>query len=111
MTPTSEARADRHAAHHFLRLMIVQTTAVLALIVLVFVLANQGRQELGQTIVRGCELAKLDRRANAAGWRSAEVARRTSATRNDIRAANRYRDIAEALEARSRIDCRTVYRP
>lgn len=53
----------------------------------------------------GCERAKVDRTANADGWRTAEAARRASGTSSDIVAADRYQRVAESLEARSRISC------
>jgi hypothetical protein len=63
----------------------------------------------------GCERAKLDRSAQADGWRTAERARWSSFARDgqvgDFAAAISYGLIVRSLESRtgSRLDCRAEY--
>lgn len=68
-----------------------------------------GRVRLREGQLAGCERGKLDRAANAAGWRTAERARRATGTPTDLAAADRYSAIAAGLEQRSRIDCARVF--
>lgn len=53
-----------------------------------------------------CERNKLDRKANASGWRIAQEARRKS---GDISIAIRYGNLARGLERRARLDCKKTY--
>jgi hypothetical protein len=77
-----------------------------------------GRQNVVDDQRRDCARSKLDRRANATGWRTAEAARRLTANNPEIEtterraaavAAARYKEVADALDARSRIDCREAF--
>lgn len=67
--------------------------------------AREQQRELVHSQRRGCERSKLDRAANASGWRTAEHARRASGTPDDLMAARRYAQIATGLEDRARVDC------
>lgn len=79
-------------------LMIIQ----LGVIFYIGLSSYQGRQDLVKTQRAGCSRGKLDRAANAQGWRIAEEARRAD---GQLVVAKAYSDIAEELEERSRIDC------
>lgn len=72
------------------------------LVVYVFYQSYEGRETVVHAQRAGCERSKNDRKANAAGWRIAEKARRDG---GQILVANHYRDIASQLEKRSRIPC------
>lgn len=100
---------DRERERVYLRVAVLQMVATLALVLVVFYTAAQGREDLRQSQLRGCERGKLDRSANALGWRTAEHARRASGTPDDIKTANRYARIAGGLELRSRIDCARAF--
>lgn len=104
-----ERRGMRRSLKFFLRITIGQFIATVTLIVLVFVFAAQARDALHESQLRACERGKLDRTANALGWRTAEAARRASGTKSDLRAADAYAQIAEGLERRSRIDCEKAF--
>lgn len=69
----------------------------------------QGRVELVHSQRAGCERGKLDKRANARGWRAAEAARVASGTPNDLKAAHKYAVIAYGLEQRARIPCSRAF--
>lgn len=81
------------------------------MIVVFYVVAQSydGRVEIRNNAYAGCQRGQLDRVANAAGWRTAEAARRASGTPADLVAAARYARIAGGLERRSRIDCSDAY--
>lgn len=100
---------NRHVA---LGLVIIVTA--------VFWQSYQGRQALIESQRGGCERGKKDRTQNARGWRTAEVARRESATDMskppkirlaDAAAALKYDRIATDLESRAdgNLDCQTVF--
>ena len=84
--------------------MLVVTGLIVQILVIgyVFYQSYQGRVEIVHAQRAGCERSKLDRNANAGGWRIAEAARRAEG-QTDV--ANHYAAIAAGLEARSRIDC------
>jgi len=65
-----------------------------------------GRSELRNSQVAGCERGKLDREANAAGWRIAQAARLAD---GQFAVAKKYGQIAAGLEQRARIDCEKRY--
>lgn len=98
-----------HAARsilHYLSLL----TAVIAVVWGYTVWQSfEGRRDLVGSQRSGCERGKLDRLANAEGWRAAETARRASGTVNDLRAARKYQRIAEGLEDRARVKCDDVF--
>jgi hypothetical protein len=78
----------------------------LLLIGYVFYQSYQGRADVVYNARRGCERGKLDRNANAEGWRIAEAARRHD---GQIAVANKYARIASGQEKRSRINCNKAY--
>lgn len=99
----------------------------LAVIGYVFYQSYAGREAVVKATRNGCERGKRDRKANALGWRTAEMARingvaqqlditlfeaekmikqkpeRSDST--DLIAARNYDKIATGLERRSRISC------
>lgn len=103
------------------------------LLVLGYVLYQSyaGRVDLVKAQRTGCERGKLDRTANAEGWRAAEAARLASLSKQmhisiddawglvaqprqpndppDLIAAWKYDRIAHGLEVRSRIPCDKAY--
>jgi hypothetical protein len=79
-----------------------------------------GRVDLHDSQIRACERGKLDRAANARGWRRqahadqmiADDPFQSARTRAVRRASARvYRGIASDLEARARLDCNAVVKP
>lgn len=72
----------------------------------VFWTGYEGRKDLVASQRAGCERGKLDRGANAAGWRNAEEARTAD---GDFEVAAEYKRIADGLEARSRIICSEAF--
>lgn len=89
------------------RLDVVMGMLALALSVIgVWAFSYLGRVELVHSQRMGCERGKLDRRANAEGWRIAQAARRAQ---GQPVVAARYAAIARQLEGRSRIDCAATY--
>ncbi len=86
--------------------MIFGMICLLLVVAYVFWQSYQGRFDIVDSQRRGCERGKLDRTANAHGWRIAEAARRAE---GQYKVANNYRAIAASLEARSRINCTVVF--
>lgn len=113
------------------KLMIAGMLAFLLLVGYVFFQAYQGRTALVDSQRAGCGRGKLDRAANASGWRSAQAARLRSVAvtmhisfdaakqvlrqapspddLSDLTTARKYDKIATGLEKRARIDCAKVY--
>lgn len=113
------------------RLMIYGMIAFLLLVGYVFFQSYQGRSDLVQSQRNGCERGKLDRAANAEGWRTAETARVSAAAESmhisieavrklirqtpqpdevyDLVAARKYDKIAHGLEVRSKINCARAF--
>lgn len=124
------------------KLIIGGLLLILAVIALVFAQSYLGRHNLEEAEEKarvalvdsqrgGCERAKLDRRANAMGWRTAQSARMNSVSESldisifevrkllaeepkpddpfDLVAARKYDFIATELEARSMIDCSVAF--
>jgi hypothetical protein len=84
------------------RTLVALVVAVSALVFGSWLTAYSGRQALVDSQRAGCERSKLDRAANARGWRAAEAAR----TRDgNLNTATFYGHLAAELEMRSRIDC------
>lgn len=83
--------------------------AMALLVASVWAVGYQGRADLVKTQRLGCERGKLDRRANAAGWRFAERSRQVADQRQDLEAAGRYAEIAAELEERGRVNCAVAY--
>ena len=87
-------------------LIVIGMLVQLAVIVYVFNAGYEGRKDLVKSQRAGCERGKLDRSANAAGWRIAEGARQAS---GDYVVAAEYNIIAIGLEDRSKIKCKEAY--
>lgn len=87
---------------------LILAAMVVQIFVIGFVLYQSyaGRVQLVKTQRAGCARGKLDRVANASGWRFAEKARRDA---GEITVANHYANLASGLEKRSRIDCQTAF--
>ena len=96
----------RRAQKIIVRVIVAQTVATIVVVFAVFYSSYQGRVQLWEAQVRACERAKLDRAANARGWRTAQ-ARSLSQGQPGYSAI--YEDIADGLGMRSRISCRVVF--
>lgn len=101
MSPETRARQRL-----FVRVLLVQMAAIVVLIFSIWVSSYQGRVNVVDSQRRGCERGKLDRAANAQGWRIAQQARLAD---GQVEVARQYARIAAGLEARSRIDCAAVF--
>jgi hypothetical protein len=88
------------------KLIMLGMFVQLMVILYVFFSGYFDRVDLVDSQRAGCERGKLDRIANAQGWRIAQDARIAS---GDYVVAHRYGTLARDLEARSKIDCRDVY--
>lgn len=108
MTPPVDRRR-RRGDILLMRLLVVQTIAVVCIIGFVVYQGYEGRTILRDSQVAGCERGKLDRSANATGWRAAERARRQTGTASDLIAAEQYARIAAGQEERSRLDCTIAF--
>jgi Tfp pilus assembly protein PilO len=113
------------------KLVIACFLVMLVVVVWVGYVNYQGRQNLVTAQRAGCERAKLDREANAQGWRAAEAARLESLAQDldisyataqtlveqdpksndppDLVAARKYNKIASGQEKRSKIDCAQAF--
>jgi hypothetical protein len=113
------------------KMIIIGLLVQIAVIGYVFYQSYAGREEVVNSQRLGCERGKLDRKANALGWRAAEQARIAEfATEQhlvpseaklwlnmphrpsdpySLIAARRYDKIATGLENRGRITCAVVY--
>lgn len=90
-----------------LAILILATLALqLFMIGYVFYANYQGRVDTVKNQRAGCQRNKLDRRANAAGWRIAEAARRAE---GQHAVANKYAKIARGQEFRSAIPCSRAF--
>lgn len=87
-------------------LIVIGMIVQLSVIFYVFYAGYEGRKDLVNSQRAGCKRGKLDRGANAAGWRIAQSARMAD---NQFAVAARYSQIAGGLEERSRIDCAKAY--
>lgn len=97
------------ALHELRRLVLVFATCIALLFAYTLYQSYSSRSDLHAAQVAACERGKLDRKANAEGWRAAELVRRQSGTPNDIVAADDYDRIADGLEERGRIDCHDAF--
>lgn len=88
------------------QLIVIGMLVQLAVICYVFYSNYQGRANVVQAQRAGCERSKLDRGANAEGWRNAQKARIAS---GDFAVARRYGEIALGLELRSKINCAKAF--
>jgi hypothetical protein len=96
----------RETGARLVRLMIFGMICLILVVAYVFWQSYDGRSQLINGQRAACERGKLDRIANARGWRIAESARRAE---GQFEVANNYREIAESLEERSRIKCKVVF--
>lgn len=97
-----QIRRNEQMLYSLAKLILVLMAIQLLVILYVGWSSYNGRQDLVESQRAGCNRAKLDRSANAQGWRIAEAARRAEGQEVVAKA---YNDIAEGLEDRSRIDC------
>lgn len=118
-------------ARSLVRLIIGAFLVNLMVLGYVFYQSYQGREDLVQNNRAACERGKLDRFANAVGWRTAETARLNTLADTlhisyaeakaleeheltpddppDLVAARKYNSIAFGLEKRSKIDCTKAF--
>lgn len=87
---------------------------LLLLVFAVWLGGYQSRTDLHRSQVAGCERGKLDREANAQGWRAAQRlanpnADRSERSREARAVAQVYDRIALDLERRARVDCARVF--
>lgn len=87
-------------------LILIGMLVQLVVIGYVFYSSYEGRKDLVFSQRAGCHRGKLDRNANAEGWRIAEAARSAS---GDYAVAARYDIIAVGLEERANINCEEAY--
>jgi hypothetical protein len=102
--------SQRRLIIRFLMLQLM----VLGLILLTVLLSSwQTRSDQAVNARAGCERSKLDRNANAAGWRTAQRRLQSQYDRDpqptDLRALRRYRRIAQGLERRARVECAVAF--
>lgn len=97
---------SRQNAYRLGKLILLGMAVQLIVIVYVFYQSYKGRSDLIHTQRAGCERGKLDRQANAVGWRIAEAARIAS---GDQAVAAKYNVLATSLEKRGRINCSAEY--
>lgn len=100
---------NEKAIRALMRLLAVGGLSILLLFVYTLWQSYEGRVDLRDSQVAGCQRALKDRKANAAGWRTAEGARRNSGALNDLRAADQYAGIVSGLEERAGIDCERAF--
>lgn len=87
-------------------LVVLGMVAQLFVIGYVFYSNYQGRVSTVKNQRAACERSKLDREANAAGWRIAQAARLAD---GQFKVAHKYSQIAGGLELRSRIPCTRAF--
>lgn len=102
----TQAEAALKVSKSLAKLIMAGMLVQLAVIVYVAYATSQWHDSLVQSQRDGCERIKLDRVANARGWRIAEDARRAT---GDEAVALRYGKLADSLEERSEINCRVAY--
>ena len=93
-------------AYSVVKMIVIALIIQLVVIFYVFITDYRGRIDAISSQRAGCERAKLDRNANAQGWRIAQLARTDS---GDTAVAAQYRLIAEGLEKRARVDCNKAF--
>jgi hypothetical protein len=121
----------KEMGRHLVKLLIIGMVCFLTLIGYVLWQSYEGRADLVTASRTACERGKLDRGANAQGWRTAQVAREKSLAQalhisdravaqlvqadpspndpSDLMAARRYNRIANGLERRFQIDCKRAF--
>lgn len=124
---------NEHAVLALASLVVVGMVVQLGVIVYVKVTDYQGEKRDVTNLRNRCELNKIDRGANARGWRTAQTARMNSVAEDldisldkvkqlvknqpkslpsdsfDLVAAKEYDKIAAGLEQRSRISCAKAF--
>jgi len=121
----------RSIASKMTKLIIAVMVVQLAVIGYVFFQSYKGRSDVVDSQRDGCDRGKLDRSANARGWRTAEDARLATVAKTlhisafdakqlirqkprpndlpDLVAAREYNKTASGLEQRSKIKCKHVF--
>lgn len=95
-----------NTGRNIVRLLIVCLMLMLLIVAYVFRAGYDGRQDLVKVQRAGCERGKLDRRANATGWKTAE---KRATSQGQLGFAETYSKIAAELEARSKISCTKAF--
>jgi hypothetical protein len=111
--PETHLVDDVELTHRQRRLVlrVIAVNCILTIILFLVVGMSAYRSNRDDTISKraGCERNKLDRAANATGWRTAEVRLQAQYERDpqpsDLKALRKYNRIATGLEKRSRINC------
>jgi hypothetical protein len=126
MTSISHGQAQRVT-----RLVIGCMLLLLVVIAFVAYSSYASRLDLVDAQRAGCERTKIDRVANAEGWRTAQTARMSTVAKEmgisvdevkklldakpkpgdlpDLVAARRYNKVASDLEGRSKLDCKVAF--
>lgn len=105
--PTPENRRRRKTDARAVRVAIWAPLVVFVILIAsIWISSYEGRVGLVESQRGGCARGKADRKANAAGWRIAEAARRADG-QADV--ANHYAAIAKGLERRATIVCAEVF--
>jgi hypothetical protein len=94
------------AAQKFTVLIMIGIAVDFGTVIYVGYANYQGRVALVDAQRKGCERGKLDREANATGWRTAQAARLAS---GQFAVAKKYGEIAAGQEARSKLDCNVIF--
>lgn len=100
------AEVERRYRRRARRAELLRVAGLALFVLFVWLTGYFGRVDIVDFQRRGCERGKLDRQANALGWRTAEAARRAD---GQLVIADRYARIASGLERRSRVNCRDAY--
>lgn len=122
---------NEHAVVALASLVVLGMVVQLGVIAYVKITDYQNDKETVQLLRDRCEINKTDRRANAVGWRTAQVARMSTVAQNlgismdevekrieqkpqpsdsfDLVAARKYDRVAGGLERRSRINCAKAF--
>lgn len=121
----------RRQGSGIIQMLLIGFAVQLGILGYVFYQSYVGREDVVKSQRKGCERGKLDREANAEGWRAAERVRLATFANQehlvveeaqvwldepsrpddppDLIAARRYNRIATGLEVRSKIDCAKAY--
>lgn len=99
-------QAARNTVIGLAKLILIGMCVQLLVILYVFYQSYEGRVDVVTTQRAGCERAKLDRNANARGWR---IAQRRAASQGQPQFADLYAELATDLEVRGRIHCSDVF--
>lgn len=97
---------SEHAGRQVVKLLILGMLCFLALLGYVLWQSYEGRVDLVNASRAACERGKLDRMANASGWR---IAQQRALSQGQPWFARQYNQIANGLEVRGRISCSVVF--